>query len=63
MDEALKKLDEESPEKANIVKLRYYAGLSLSQAAEASGVSYATAKRYWAYARAWLFRELTEADD
>jgi len=63
MDDALAKLAQEAPEKANLVKLRHYAGLSLAQAAEMQGISLATAKRYWAYARAWLYRELTQDQD
>jgi RNA polymerase sigma factor (TIGR02999 family) len=59
MDEALWKLEQESPKKADLVRLRYYAGLTLAQVAELNGISLATAKRHWAYARAWLFDELT----
>ena len=43
---------------ADLVKLRYYAGLTIPQAAEALGISSTTADRYWAYARAWLHSEL-----
>jgi RNA polymerase sigma factor (TIGR02999 family) len=46
------------PEKAELVKLRYFAGLSLAEAAEVIGISTPTAKRYWAFARVWLFREI-----
>ena len=52
---ALVELEREEPEKAAIVKLRFFAGLSVEETAEALGISVATAKRYWAYARAWLF--------
>lgn len=55
LDEALARLERESPEKARLVKLRYFAGLTLEQAAEAMEVSRATASRYWTYARAWLY--------
>lgn len=58
LDEALTKLASKQPGKAELVKLRYFAGLSLDEAAEALGISRATAKRYWTYARAWLYAEL-----
>jgi RNA polymerase sigma factor (TIGR02999 family) len=58
LDEALTKLAGEDPVKAGLVTLRYFAGLSVEQAAEVLGVSRATADRYWAYARTWLFCEL-----
>ena len=46
----------EHPDKAELVKLRYFAGLTLDEAAAARGVSPATAKRHWAFAKAWLYR-------
>jgi len=46
------------PEKAELVKLRYFVGMSLGEAATALDVSEPTAKRWWAYARAWLFNEI-----
>lgn len=58
LDEALARLAEREPEKAELVKLRYFVGLTLAEAAEVLGFSEPTAKRHWAYARAWLFREL-----
>ena len=58
LDEALGHLAERDPQKAELVKLRYYVGLTLAEAAEVLGVSEPTAKRHWAYARAWLFRQL-----
>jgi RNA polymerase sigma factor (TIGR02999 family) len=58
LDEALTKLAAEDPAKAQLVQLRYFAGLSIEQAAEALGISPATAKRRWAFARAWLFRAI-----
>ncbi|CAG0967648.1 hypothetical protein ARNL5_01399 [Anaerolineae bacterium] len=58
VDEALQKLAAESPEHAELVKLRYFVGLSLPDAAEALGISESTAKRRWNYARLWLFKEL-----
>ncbi|KKL83640.1 hypothetical protein LCGC14_1972710 [marine sediment metagenome] len=59
LDEALAKLSEKDKAKADLVKLRYFAGLTGEQAAELLGISPATAKRYWSYARAWLYREIT----
>ena len=56
--EALDRLAAHDPVKAELVKLRYFAGLSLEEAAKVLGFSEPTAKRYWAYARAWLFREI-----
>jgi RNA polymerase sigma factor (TIGR02999 family) len=55
LDEALELLSAESPEKANLVRLRYFAGLSHQEAANALGISRATADRYWSYAR--VFRD------
>lgn len=61
LDEALVKLTAEEPDKAALVKLRFFSGLSIPDAAKALGISEATAKRHWAYARAWLYCELTQA--
>jgi len=58
VDEALARLALLEPQKAELVKLRYYVGLTLEQAAEALGISERTAKRYWAFARAWLHEEV-----
>jgi RNA polymerase sigma factor (TIGR02999 family) len=58
LDEALTRLEAEDPSKADLVKLRYFAGLSIEDTARALGISSATAKRQWAYARAWLFRQI-----
>ena len=55
LDEALDRFAAEDPGKAELVKLRYFAGLSLEECALAQGISLATAKRHWAYARAWLY--------
>jgi RNA polymerase sigma factor (TIGR02999 family) len=63
LDEALSRLATEAPEKAELVKLRYFAGCSLHEAAELRGISIATAKRYWVYARAWLFSALHDSQD
>jgi RNA polymerase sigma factor (TIGR02999 family) len=54
LDEALTRFAVEEPEAAKIVELRYFAGLSIDEAADALGVSRATANRHWAYAKAWL---------
>ena len=54
LDEALDRLNELDPVKANLVKLRFYAGLSEDEAAKALEISNTTAKRYWAFSRAWL---------
>jgi len=62
LDEALAKLTQEDPVKADLVKLRYFAGLTLEQAAQALGISRATASRYWSYVQAWLFHEINGAD-
>lgn len=60
LDEALAKLANEDRVVAELVKLRYFAGLTLGQAAAILGVSRRTADRYWAYARAWLYQEITK---
>ena len=54
LDEALVRLGQEEPEKAQLVKLRFFAGMSVEEAAEVLGISRATAARSWTYARAWL---------
>ena len=59
VDEALEAFALEDPLKAELVKLRFFGGLSLSQAAGATGLSPATAKRYLAFSRAWLYRRMT----
>ena len=59
LEEALTRLTAEEPEKAELVKLRYFAGLKLEEAAEVLGISRATASRHWTYARAWLYNALT----
>ena len=61
LDEALDELERQHPEKAQIIKLRFFGGLSLDEAAQAAGISRATAERRWAYARAWLFGQLNES--
>ena len=61
VDEALQKLEVEDPNLAQIVKLRYFAGMTVSETASALGVSESTIDRSWRCARAWLYREITEA--
>ena len=56
--EALERLTAQDPVKAKLVELRFFVGLTLEEAAKVLGVSEPTAKRYWAYARAWLFHEI-----
>ncbi|MHC4750798.1 MAG: ECF-type sigma factor [Planctomycetota bacterium] len=60
LDEALVKLAEIDKVKADLVKLRYFAGLTLEQAAGVLKLPERTAKRYWAHARAWLYRQVTD---
>jgi RNA polymerase sigma factor (TIGR02999 family) len=62
LDEALQRLHGEDPEKAALVQLRFFAGLSMEQAAEALGISRATADRHWRFARAWLYHAMTQDD-
>jgi RNA polymerase sigma factor (TIGR02999 family) len=59
LDDALRALESMDPGQARLVELRYFAGLTIDETAEALGVSPATVKREWAIARAWLRRELT----
>jgi RNA polymerase sigma factor (TIGR02999 family) len=61
LNEALKKLEEQHPQKAEVVKLRFCAGCTLEETAQLLGISRATAQRHWAYARAWLFGRLNQA--
>lgn len=58
VNEALAKFASEDPRKAELVKLRYFGGLTLEQAAAVLDIPEGTAKRWWTYARAWFFREL-----
>jgi RNA polymerase sigma factor (TIGR02999 family) len=60
LNEALDRFSAKDPIKAELVKLRYFAGLSEEQAAAALGISRATASRYWTYTRAWLINALEE---
>jgi RNA polymerase sigma factor (TIGR02999 family) len=60
LDEALNQLAREQPQKAQLVNLRYFGGLTHEEAAQALGISVSTADRHWAYARAWLYRRMAE---
>ena len=60
LDEALSKLAVDEPAKAELVKLRFFGGLTMPEAAAALGISLATAERYWTFARSWLYAEMTD---
>lgn len=60
LDEALTQLEARWPEKARLVKLRYFVGLTVAEAAQAMKISVATAERYWTFSRAWLHSQLTQ---
>ena len=62
IDEAIESLETEIPQCAHVVKLRFFAGLSIEETAAAMRISESTVKRHWAYARAWLFDALREED-
>jgi RNA polymerase sigma factor (TIGR02999 family) len=62
LDDAIERLADENPECVDVVKLRYFAGFTVEEAASALGISTRTAKRHSAYARAWLFQELRSGD-
>jgi len=62
LDEAFSKLADEDPEAAKVVKLSFFAGLTLEETAEVLEISRRTAYRYWAFARAWLYDEMTGSD-
>ena len=61
LDHAIRRLEEQDPRAAEVVRLRVFAGLSVEETAEALGLSERTVKREWAYARAWLFHVLRGA--
>ncbi len=63
LDEALDRLEARDADKAQLVKLRYFAGMTIEQAAETLGVSVTTANRWWSYARAWLHEEIRRDPD
>ena len=58
VEDALQRLAKDAPVKAQLVELRFFTGLSIEEAAQVLDISAPTAKRYWAYARAWLFQEI-----
>lgn len=62
LNDALDRLEEIDPDKASLVKLRFFSGLTKHEAAQALGISPATADRYWAYARSWLQTEMQTAE-
>ena len=62
LDEALARLEARDAAKAQLVKLRYFAGMTIEEAAEALAISVTTANRWWAYARAWLHEEIRRGD-
>ena len=62
LDEALTKFEVDYPQKASIVKLRYFGGLTTNQAAEILQISIPTANRHWSFARSWLFQEISKGD-
>ncbi len=59
LNDALQRLEEINPSRAEIVKLRYFTGLTVPQAAEAMGISVTTAERYWRFAKAWLLADIS----
>jgi len=63
LNDALDAFAAEAPRKAELVKLRYFAGLSEAEAAEVLGISRATAARWWSYARAWLYHRLHSSSE
>jgi RNA polymerase sigma factor (TIGR02999 family) len=62
LDEALTRLGAHDPIKAEVVKLRFFAGLTMPEVAQALELSLATVERYWTYARTWLYAELADED-
>ena len=62
LSEALEKLEREDAVKAELVKLRFFTGMTLTDAAELLGISRATADRYWTFSRAWLYNEIRKGD-
>ncbi len=62
LDDALSDLETEDPRAARVVDLRFFAGMGIADAATHLGISTATAERDWRYARAWLYRQLSEDD-
>ena len=63
MNDALDKLGAQDKAKAELVKLRYFVGMTIEEAAHMLGISEPTAKRWWTYSRAWLYSEIKESND
>jgi len=63
LDESLDRLADVSPVRADLVKLRFFAGMTIPEAAQALGISHATAERYWTYARCWLYAEINDDEE
>lgn len=63
LDRALERFEQQAPDKAALVKLRYFVGLTIKEAAEVLGISPATADRHWAYAKVWLQTEMESAEE
>ncbi|MBC8107945.1 MAG: sigma-70 family RNA polymerase sigma factor [Anaerolineae bacterium] len=63
LDESLIRLASEQPVKAELVKLRFFAGMTIREAAQVLGISEATAERYWTYARVWIYCDMEGTDD
>ena len=61
LDEAIQRLEEQDPDMGQLVRLRFYAGLSVEETAKVMSVSPTTVKREWSVARAWLYRKIAEA--
>ena len=59
LDQALNELAEQDPDKARLVVMRYFGGMTMEESCEVLGISWTTGQRYWKYARAWLFRKLS----
>jgi DNA-directed RNA polymerase specialized sigma24 family protein len=59
LDEALSRFARIEPKQVELVKLRYFIGLTIEESAEVLGISVATAKRWWSYSKAWLFHEMS----
>ncbi|MDG2014451.1 MAG: ECF-type sigma factor [Pirellulaceae bacterium] len=62
LDEALGRLEKQHPNKARLIKLRYFAGMNLEESAQAMDISRATAARYWTFGRSWLFKEINATE-
>jgi RNA polymerase sigma factor (TIGR02999 family) len=62
LDEAIKKLESNDPDKARIVLLRFFAGMTMDEIAEELGMSKSSVERRWRYIRAWLYKELEDSE-